>query len=313
MSRSVNGLNSNSILGIIAALQNNRTLTVNIDNATISGTDDDTTDLNEVNTTLDDHETRITTNTTNISDITGGDLTELSLTNSAFHAKLNLRGSAGDYSGQLSFMNWNTTNQDYDIKSMMYHSTSDYLAFSSSTGFKFINGNVGIKTDVDSNYSLAVNGDINLIEGSIYIDGVEFETSSLLTSINTNTINLTNLQDDFDDLPTFFEIYATVENNITVNDGIKNTIEFNKFKFTGNIFFPSLSDGILGISSDEVVNYTLTTSDLPMITNDKITSMEYSKLTSALWEETGVGNNTTNNSHNICQVNSLICTSSTVA
>ena len=76
--RNVNGLNSNSILGIIAALQCSRALTVNIDNASITGTDDDTTDLNEVNTTLDDHETRITTNTTNFSDITGGNLTELS-------------------------------------------------------------------------------------------------------------------------------------------------------------------------------------------------------------------------------------------
>ena len=173
----MNGLNSSSILGIISSLQCSRALTVNIDTASITGTDDDTTDLNEVNTTLDDHETRITTNTSNISDITGGNLTELSLTNSAFHAKLNLRGSAGDYSGQMSFMNWNETNQDYDIKSMMFHSTSDYLAFSSSTGFKFINGNMGIKTDVDSNYSLVIDGDINLIEGSIYIDGVEFVTS----------------------------------------------------------------------------------------------------------------------------------------
>ena len=43
-------------------------------------------------------------------------------------------------------------------------------------------------------------------------------------------------------------------------------------------------------------------------TNDKITSIEYLKLTNAPWSITGSPINKVNTTHNICQVNSLICT-----
>ena len=146
MSRNVNGLNSNSLLGIIGQQSTSESKMVfNIDNATINGVDDV---LDTINTTLDNHEISIDANTSSISnlettvnglsnyddtnlqnqitnnrndidEIKDGDLEELSLTKSNFHSELNLRGSSGNYTGIIHFQNWNSSNND--IKSILYH------------------------------------------------------------------------------------------------------------------------------------------------------------------------------------------------
>ena len=67
MSRNVNGLNSNSLLGIIGQqASSDSSMIFNIDNATINGVDDA---LTAINTTLESQEIDITTTNTNLTSL----------------------------------------------------------------------------------------------------------------------------------------------------------------------------------------------------------------------------------------------------
>ena len=196
---------------------------------------------------------QITTNSNDIDEIKDGDLEEFSLTKSNFHSKLNLRGSSGNYTGQINFQNWNSSNNEYDIKSMIYHSTDDYLAFYSNNGFKFLSGNVGIGADINSNYNLNA-GSINAT--NIYKNGVElinFDDTNLQNQINTNSSDITDLEDR-----EYFEEAININNGVAVPDGIQIKSSFNQKLTLDDLIINNLNSGFIGLDNDKnVINKPL--------------------------------------------------------